>query len=51
MATRKKNAYREGLLRLIVVCYPNMPGIASNSGNVSSFIGELVDVNDGIHNV
>ena len=46
----KRMLYREGLLRLIVVCYPNMPEIASNLGNVSSFSGELVDVNDGIHN-
>ena len=48
----KRMLYWEELLRLIVVvCYPKMPEIASNLGNVSSFIGELVDVNDGIHNV
>jgi hypothetical protein len=46
----KRMLYREGLLRLIVVCYLNMPEIASNLGNVSSFVSELVDVNDGIHN-
>ncbi|HKH86527.1 MAG TPA: hypothetical protein VKA40_08250 [Nitrososphaera sp.] len=27
-----------------------MPEIASNLGNISSFIAELVDVNAGIHN-
>jgi hypothetical protein len=42
MATGEKNAIlREELLRLIAVCYPNMPKIASNLGDTSSLIGKL----------
>jgi hypothetical protein len=51
MATEEKNAILRGAAQTNgSVVNQNMPEAATTLGNTSSFIGEFIGVNDGIHN-